>query len=158
MRRLAAVAAALLLAAPGAAGGGEGDFPAPGAGDKCSVCGMFVKRYPDWIGGVRLRDGSHLFFDGAKDLFKWWLRPDRYSPGRTPGDVEAIFVTDYYAVRRIPAREAWFVLGSDVLGPMGHELVPFADEREAREFLKDHHGRRVVRFADVTPALLKELQ
>ena len=55
------------------------------------------------------------------------------------------------------ARTAWFVVGSDVLGPMGHELVPFAREAEAREFLRDHRGKQVLRFAEVTPALLKAL-
>jgi nitrous oxide reductase accessory protein NosL len=49
------------------------------------------------------------------------------------------------------------VIGSDTLGPMGHELVPLASEAEAREFLKDHHGRRVLRFDEVTPALLEQL-
>jgi nitrous oxide reductase accessory protein NosL len=30
------------------------------------------------------------------------------------------------------------VIGSDVLGPMGHELVPHDSSEEAREFMADH--------------------
>jgi nitrous oxide reductase accessory protein NosL len=67
-------------------------------------------------------------------------------------------VTDYYALRRVDARGAWYVLGSDVFGPMGRELVPFAAEQDAREFLADHRGKRVLRFFEVTPAILKELE
>jgi nitrous oxide reductase accessory protein NosL len=158
--RPALVVAALLATAAGGpppgAGGRAAIAVAPG--DKCPVCGMFVKRYPDWVAAARLRGGDQLVFDGAKDLLRWWLDPGRYTPGRTQADVEALSVTDYYDLRAVDARAAWFVLGSDVLGPMGRELVPFGSEAEAREFLADHHGRRVIRFGDVTPALLGELE
>jgi nitrous oxide reductase accessory protein NosL len=56
----------------------------------------------------------------------------------------------------IDARSAWFVIGSDVLGPMGQELIPFAREEEARGFMQDHHGRTVLKFDDITPVTLKE--
>jgi nitrous oxide reductase accessory protein NosL len=158
--RVALLALAMLgiaVAGPGAAAGDRAALVASPA-DKCPVCGMFVKRYPDWIAAARLRGGGQLVFDGAKDLFRWWLEPGRYTPGRTQADVEALLVTDYYDLRAVDARAAWFVAGSDVLGPMGHELVPFASEVSAREFLADHHGRQVLRFGEVTPALVKGLE
>jgi nitrous oxide reductase accessory protein NosL len=40
---------------------------------------------------------------------------------------------------------------------MGHELVPFGRREEAEEFKRDHRGRRLWRFDEVTPALLKSL-
>ena len=49
------------------------------------------------------------------------------------------------------------VVGSDVLGPMGHELVPFVSENDAREFLEDHDGVRILRFDDIDPDLLRDL-
>ena len=48
----------------------------------------------------------------------------------TVSALATIAVTDYYAVEPIAARDAWYVVGSDVLGPMGHELVPLATEAE----------------------------
>ena len=66
-------------------------------------------------------------------------------------------MTEYYGVTRIDARAAWYVIGSDTLGPMGHELVPLTTQAEADDFLKDHKGKRIVRFDDVTPALLENL-
>jgi nitrous oxide reductase accessory protein NosL len=38
--------------------------------DKCPVCGMFVAKYPDFLGQIIFSDDSHAFFDGAKDMFK----------------------------------------------------------------------------------------
>ena len=51
-----------------------------------------------------------------------------------------------------------FVLGSDVLGPMGKEFISFAKEADAREFLKDHKGKSIYRFREVAPELLKGLR
>ena len=48
-------------------------------------------------------------------------------------------------------------MGSDVYGPMGRELIPFVKESEARDFLKDHKGKSIIRFRDVTAAVLRPL-
>jgi len=129
----------------------------PGPGDKCPVCGMFVTKYPAWVAGLTFADGTRAWFDGAKDLFKLLADPARWAPGRARADVRAIFVTDYYDLVQVDARTAFFVLGSDTYGPMGEELVPLAKKADAEEFLKDHHGKRIVLFDEVTPALLKTL-
>ncbi len=131
--------------------------PSPGERDTCPVCGMFVARYPDWIATVVYKDGHAHHFDGAKDLFKYLLDLPRWAPGHRAEDITVIGVTEYYGVTRIDARSAWYVIGSDTLGPMGHELVPLASEEDAREFLKDHKGSRILRFDDVTAGLLQDL-
>ena len=133
------------------------DVPGPGERDTCPVCGMFVARYPDWIATVLYRDGHAHHFDGAKDLYKYLLDLPRWAPGHRAEDIAAIGVTEYYGVTRIDAHEAWYVIGSDTLGPMGHELVPVATRAEAEEFLKDHKGARILRHGEVTPELLRDL-
>ena len=137
---------------------GEGlAVPAPGPKDTCPVCGMFVSLYPDWTATVLYKDGHAHHFDGPKDLFKYLLDLNKYAPGHTQADIAAIGVTDYYSVTRMDARAAWYVIGSDVLGPMGHELIPLVSQAEADEFIKDHHGRRIVRFDAVNQGLLENL-
>ncbi len=144
-------------AAPRApAGAATAARPAPG--DKCPVCGMFVSRYPDWAAAIAFKDGAVAWFDGAKDLFEFLLKPERYATARRAADVDRITVTDYYALTPVDARAAWFVVGSDVFGPMGTELVPFAREADAREFLADHAGSGLLRFGEVGPATLRKLQ
>ena len=141
-------------ASPGAA---EIGMPKPSARDKCPVCGMFVAKYPDWLAAVRLRDGSHVFFDGAKDMFKYLQDMKRYDPARRPEDIEIVAVMDYYSLTWIDARKAWYVLGSDVYGPMGRELIPLEREADAREFMRDHKGIRIIRFSEATPGVIKTL-
>ena len=129
-------------------------LPAPGPRDTCPVCGMFVAPYPYWVATVLWRDGKAVHFDGAKDFFKYLQDLKKYEPGRAMIEINAMGVTDYYATGRIDAAAAFYVIGSDVLGPMGHELVPHDSEAEAKEFMADHRGKRVLRFREVTQAML----
>ncbi|HLO79163.1 MAG TPA: nitrous oxide reductase accessory protein NosL [Magnetospirillum sp.] len=156
-RRLAWLAVALLLTSAPVAQAGEAAVPPPRPDAVCPVCGMFVAKFPEWVAVMVYKDGHAHYFDGAKDMFKFLAAPKTYVPSHRPDDVAAIAVTDYYAVEPMPARAAWYVIGSDVLGPMGHELVPLSSEAEAREFLRDHKGRAILRFEQVTAEVLADL-
>jgi nitrous oxide reductase accessory protein NosL len=41
---------------------------------------------------------------------------------------------------------------------MGSELVPFATLSDAREFMKDHRGKSVLTFKDITPGILNSMK
>jgi len=125
--------------------------------DRCPVCGMFVYKYPKWVAQIYFKDGSAYFYDGAKDMFKHIFNTQKYTPGKTAEMMSEILVTDYYEVELIDAKSAFYVIGSDVLGPMGHELLPFKDQESAQEFLEDHKGKSIMRYQDVTPALIESL-
>lgn len=129
----------------------------PSVKDKCPVCGMFVYKYPDWQAQIVFKDGSSQFFDGAKDLFKYYFNIRKYSPGRTRKEIAAVFVMEYYDLESIDATKAFYVVGSDVYGPMGHELIPFAALEDARAFKDDHQGRKILPFDQVTLRMVKEL-
>ena len=133
------------------------DLPAPGPRDACPVCGMFPAKYPDWVATILWQDGLAVHFDGAKDFFKYLADLEKYAPGRTRDQIAGMGVTEYYGVTRVDAQEALFVIGSDVYGPMGHELVPLATEPDAADYMRDHAGKRLVGFAEVTPDMLAGL-
>lgn len=156
-RLLAGMLAAMLLLAAPVARAAELVVPPPKADAVCPVCGMFVAKFPEWVAVVVYKDGHAHYFDGAKDLFKFLASPKTYVPGHRAEEVSTVAVTDYYAVEPIAARDAWFVVGSDVLGPMGHELVALSTEAEAKDFLRDHKGKAILRFDQVTPDLLLRL-
>lgn len=137
--------------------GAEPKARKPGPTDKCAVCGMFVAKYPDFAAQIQTRDGKTLFFDGTKDLFTFYLNPAKYKPGAKQTDAVAMLVTSYYTLKPIDAFSAWYVIGSDVYGPMGKELIPFAREAEAKEFKKDHKGTAILRFEEISAATLQKL-
>lgn len=159
MRRRHLLAALFFLGLAGAAGAQEAlsGIPKPGARDLCPVCGMLVSKYPNWTATVLYKDGHAHHFDGAKDLFKYLHELPKYAPGHRVEDMKQIAVTDFYNLQKTDARKALYVIGSDVLGPMGHELVPLASEADAADFMKDHKGKRILRFDEVSKEITERL-
>jgi len=122
----------------------------PGKKDRCPVCGMFVAPYPDWIATIVFNDEKQVFFDGCKDLFRYYFKLN----AEQLENIDAIYVTDYYRTELVSAKEVFFVLGSDVYGPMGKELIPIAGKELAKTFMADHGGSGFFRFDEISPELL----
>lgn len=120
--------------------------PQPGEKDRCAVCGMFVAPFPQWTAAIELKDGRHFYFDGPKDLFICLFDLPAYLPGVSMDQVAGVYVTEYYSTSLHPATEVIFVTGSDVLGPMGQELVPVLGREAAETFRRDHKGEKLLRF------------
>jgi nitrous oxide reductase accessory protein NosL len=137
--------------------GGDRKPIKPTAKDKCPVCGMFVAKYPDFLAEILFKDGSSAFFDGTKDMFKYYLNLKKYQPSKKISDIDSIYVTDYYHLTLIDGLPAYYVLGSDIYGPMGRELIPFEKEADAKEFMKDHQGKSVLRLKEINDKVIKTL-
>lgn len=158
MRKLIVSVLLLLLIINSVSFAGEKKPVKPSAKDKCPVCGMFVVKYPDWVAQILFNDGSYAVFDGVKDMMKYRLNIKKYNPSMNISDIDSIYVTDYYVLKFVDAKKAFYVLGSDVYGPMGRELIPFEKEADARGFMKDHKGQKVVTFQEITEETLKLLE
>ena len=130
----------------------------PSLSEKCPVCGMFVAKYPDWTAIITFKDSSRLYFDGPKDLLTYYFQINKYTPQKNQTDIVGIQVKDYYSLAFVDAQNAYYVTGSDVYGPMGNELIPFETRIDAEEFLRDHRGKMILKFPEITPALVKTLQ
>lgn len=118
--------------------------------EKCPVCGMFVYKYPRWAAQIFYKD-SHLSFDGVKDLMKFYFNPAKWGEHKnhTKELISKIVVTDYYSQTSIDAKSAYYVIGSDIYGPMGHELIPFSTKKSAENFMTDHKGKKIIKFEDI---------
>jgi nitrous oxide reductase accessory protein NosL len=125
--------------------------------DRCPVCGMFVAKYPDWFAAILFKDGSYAVFDGVKDMMKYYHNLKRYNPSKRPADIDFVQVNDYYRLAPIDGSKAFYVIGSNIYGPMGKELVPFEKKEDAEEFMVDHIGKSMLRFQEITPEILRRL-
>ncbi len=124
---------------------------------RCAVCGMFVAKHPNWVSRIDREGQPPLFFDGVKDLMAYYFHPEKYD-GRKVSDKAEIRVKDYYTLSWIDGRKAYFVGGSDVYGPMGNELIPFASEDAAKSFQADHRGKDVFTFDRITEQYVESLR
>jgi copper chaperone NosL len=115
---------------------------------KCPICGMFVAKYPKWVAKI---SHEHIhYFDGVKDMMKFiFTNEDKVEKAN-------IEVTDYYTVTGIKAKKATYVVGSNVYGPMGNELIPFSTKEKAKEFAKNHGGK-LYSFGDISKQLVESL-
>ncbi|MCX7948665.1 MAG: nitrous oxide reductase accessory protein NosL [Treponemataceae bacterium] len=125
--------------------------------DKCPVCGMFVSKYPDWLAAIVFKDGSYAVFDGVKDMMKYYHNLKKYNPSKRLTDIDFIQVNDYYRLAPIDGSKAYYVIGSNIYGPMGKELIPFEKKEDAEEFMVDHVGKALLKFQEITPEVLKGL-
>jgi nitrous oxide reductase accessory protein NosL len=138
------------------AAAGEKKLIKPKPTDKCPVCGMFVAKYPDFVAEIVFKDGSYSVFDGTKDMFKYYQNINKYTR-KALSDIDSLYVTDYYSLDLIDGMKAHYVVGSDVHGPMGRELIPFKKIVDAEEFRRDHKGKALLKFNEVSPLLIKGL-
>ena len=118
--------------------------------DHCPVCGMLVNKDLKWAAKVVMKDGTYYAYDGVKDMLKHYFNIPKYTPKKSADGIKSMTVTDYYDGEKIDAKSAYYVVGSDVLGPMGPEFIPFKNESSAQEFKNDHKGKTILRFQDMT--------
>jgi len=118
--------------------------------DKCQVCGMKVTPFPNWLAQIIFSDGSYAVFDGPKDMFKYYFEIGKYNKTKSVQDISDIYITEFYSASLMKAGDVYFITGSDVKGPMGAEMVPVKGEEQAKTFMKDHGGKKMLRFNDIT--------
>lgn len=117
-------------------------------GASCPVCNMKVSTGDLGPAAVVFKDGKVVGFDAAGDFFRYVLAPDKH--GFDPGTIKNLYVTDRATKKFMEAKQAWYVLGSDVEGGMGLEAVPFSKKEDAEKFMADHKGKNVAAYSDVT--------
>lgn len=130
--------------------------------EKCPVCGMFIYKYPRWAAQIYYKVENkeyHYSFDGVKDLMKFYFDPNAWGNYKNSKEeyISNILVTDYYSQKAIDGKKAFYVINSDIYGPMGHELIPFANMYEAKIFIKDHKGNSIINFKDISLEMIKKL-
>ena len=126
----------------------------PSPRERCPVCGMFVAQFARWNATIEFADAKRVIFDGNKCMFKYYLEIKKYDPAKSKADLAAITVKDYFSQDSVAAEQAFYVIWSNVYGPMGHEPLSFAREADAKKFLKEHKGLKILRLADITPQVI----
>lgn len=155
---LAAVGLILLLAGCGERETQQAAQPAVAIepGDECHLCGMIIEEQPGPKGQLYLsRETQARKFCSVAEMFTFLLQPEHVER------IGAAYVHDVAAGSWaapsddafVPAREAWYVLGHDLEGSMGHALASFRQQADAEAFAQEHGGR-VLRFEQIDLAAL----
>ncbi len=111
---------------------------------RCASCGMALDPTSRWYAEVTL-GGRTEGFDTPKCALRWRLGP---------GSGGALSVRGYYGQQKLAGEDVVFAVGSDVLGPMGADLVPVEPVHEAK-FRSEHHATSMKKLAELTAALIE---
>ncbi|SQD76684.1 nitrous oxide reductase accessory protein NosL [Moritella yayanosii] len=95
---------------------------------------MFVYKYPHWAIWLQVGEKVH-YFDGVKDMIKFYLAPNKYGYDYKPSDYTHVVVLDYFTQESIDATHAFYVVGSNVNGPMGLNISPLKINKMLTRFL-----------------------
>jgi hypothetical protein len=101
-----------------------------------------------WSTDLVRGDGSRVHFDTPRCALLAWRS------GKVPA--AGIMLQEFYERTWRKGDELRFALGSDVMGPMGADVVPVEPAR-APKFTTDHHATRVVTLDELTVTLLQTL-
>lgn len=114
----------------------------------CPVCEMKLESSVVGPAAAVFTDGKVVGFDGPADLMRYVQAPQKYHFDAK--NIKHLFVTEYGTKSFIDAKQAFFVVGSELSGEMGPELAAFSSKEAAEKFRADHKGRNVVAFSGVT--------
>ncbi|HVH46098.1 MAG TPA: nitrous oxide reductase accessory protein NosL [Labilithrix sp.] len=113
---------------------------------RCKHCGMRIDPASPWRADLVGADGvTTTSFDTPRCALSSWRS------GKSTA--ASLRVQEYYERRWRSAEELRFVIGGDVPGPMGPDLVP-VDPARATKFIQDHGADRAVRLDEITMDVL----
>jgi nitrous oxide reductase accessory protein NosL len=115
--------------------------------DACPVCGMYAARFPKNKCQLQTKDGEVLHFCCTQCLFEFVKNSGKYKHPEPMATL--VWVVDYESGNWIYAKNAYYVIGTKVQGPMGKEAFPFVNVENARNFASANSGK-VERFDSVT--------
>jgi nitrous oxide reductase accessory protein NosL len=137
---------------------------------KCPVCGMVIGgkngqgvtidfkegRIVGFHGvaAAVFKDNRVVGFDGGRCLFVYNSVPQKYNVDVK--DIAYQYVTDFVSKKMIDLPKAFLVLGSEVKGPMGYELIAFSSMAEASKFASENEGKWIVQLHEVARVAQKE--
>jgi hypothetical protein len=107
-----------------------------------------MKIAPDRTWTTELTGSSPDRFDTPRCALTAWRK------GRQ--GVTGVVVMEYYDRKRMDGKDVSFVIGSDVLGPMGPDLVAVSAPNVSR-FVGDHGGK-AMSLAEVTLPVLESMR
>ncbi len=114
---------------------------------RCAHCGMKLDPASAWTTELTgPAAGAVEKYDTPRCALTAWRKGEHAAT--------SVRVVEYYDRALRDGADVAFVVGSDVLGPMGPDAVPVARDRAAL-FVKEHGGRRL-ELKDVTAQVLED--
>ena len=127
-----------------------------GPTDRCPVCAMTVKKHAKFASAIQLEDDTTYYFCGTGCMLRTWLHPEVFL-NKPKQALRRGVVQDYFTGEQRDAAGVIWVVGSDVVGPMGPAIVPLSDEKSAETFQQRHGGKATFKLDELDDAKWQEI-
>jgi len=114
---------------------------------RCPLCKMYPARYPKFNCQIVFKDGSYEAFDSTIGLLVYLHFPDK--TGKTLKPITGIYFKDYLKGGWLEADQTFFVVGSEIRGPMGIQFLPVDSEQAAADLKNQAQGKEVVHYKNL---------
>lgn len=115
-------------------------------GERCARCGMVIAPKSAWEAELTSDKGDVTRFDTPRCAIRAFR-------AAAPSPRVELRVHEFYTGEMRSAKDVVFVVGSDLVGPMGPELVP-VDPARAQKLTADHAGKRTLTLDAVDERVL----
>ncbi len=113
----------------------------------CPLCGMYPARYLTFQCQIVFSDGSYEAFDSPAGLLVYLMFSDK--TGITSERPTKIFFRNYLDGAWIEAKNTIFVVGTEIMGPMGLDFLPVKSGVNAEQLKSEAQGALVIHFNQV---------
>jgi len=145
----------MMIAIAGALFGAKMEIPKDAT---CLIRHIKIYQAAEWASTIQVRSGEIIYFSSPKSMFEFYFEPSRWPEYQVKqNDDMRINVTDYETLEKIPAREAFYVYGSQKTSSSGDDLPAFSSKERAEKFAQKYEGRRVLDFSQVSNGLINLL-
>ena len=120
---------------------------------KCVHCGMNTQKKLEWQGKIQEKEDTKYTCSPRCLLITY--QKEKENKNAEISNKKWI-LKDYYTQKNIDATKSFFVIGSNVLGAMGKDLIPFESEKSAKAFLDEHQGKKIIPFEKIETKTIKE--
>lgn len=118
----------------------------PTAKTRCAECGMYPARFPEHRSQIKTEDGNTKHFCSTHCLINFLS-----DPNHTP---KSVWVSIPQEQSYEYAMGLYYLVGSDIMGPMGKEALPYRNKAVAATAAQKHGGR-VVQFSELNPKVVQ---
>ncbi len=125
----------------------------------CLVRHFSISKDPKWAAKIVTKGGKSVYFSSPKSMFEFYHRPGKWFEVGVKSEkgFDQIVARDFITDKPIDAKSAFYVYGSSITSPAGDDLVVIGSKDAADKFAKEHNGKRVMKFDEVSDALIRLL-
>jgi len=117
-----------------------------------------LKKYPKWLCEVKLESGKSVQFVSVKSMFTVYFHQPYFIKHKfLDSKIKELYVQDYLTGKKVNAKDAKYIFGSRLVGPHGDDLIPLANDANAKLFMLKNGGTKMLPFDKISKGLIKYL-